>query len=260
METHEEWGKKTTEELLELYAKTGELALKQEIVLRYTGLIKSIALQMRNIYMGFSQVDDIINEGVIVMMNAVDKYDSSKNAKFEAYISKRIKGMIIDLARKQDWIPRSVRKSVKDVEEAIGELHSRDGQYPSEEKIAEYLQIPLEKYHEIMKKSTLFNILSLDMVLAEAQDSYSGFQLPQGEELEQPEKVFLKKEVSRILVDGIQTLKEKEQLVISLYYVEELNMRQIADILEVSEPRVSQIHSNAIKKLKKYMESSDKKE
>lgn len=184
---------------------------------------------------GFSQVDDIINEGVIVMMNAVDKYDSSKNAKFETYISKRIKGMIIDLARKQDWIPRSVRKSVKDVEEAIGELHSRDGQYPSEEKIAEYLQIPLEKYHEIMKKSTLFNILSLDMVLAEAQDSYSGFQLPQGEALEQPEKVFLKKEVSRILVDGIQTLKEKEQLVISLYYVEELNMRQIADILEVSE-------------------------
>ena len=84
--------------------------------------------------------------------------------------------------------------------------------------------------------------------------------LPQGEEREQPEKILLRKEVSQILVDAIGTLKEKEQLVISLYYVEELNMRQIAGILEVSEPRVSQIHSNAIKKLKKYMETSEKDE
>ncbi len=258
MGTYEEWENKTTEELLELYSQTRELALKQTITLRYTGLIRSIALQMKNIYMSFSQVDDIINEGVIVMMNAIDKYDSSKNAKFETYISKRIKGMIIDLARKQDWIPRSVRKSVKDVEEAISELHNKEGQYPSEEKVAEYLNISLEKYHEIMKKATLFNILSLDMVLAETQDSYGGFQVSPSEELEQPEKVFLKKEISQILVEGIHTLKEKEQLVISLYYIDELNMRQIAEVLEVSEPRVSQIHSNAIRKLKKYMESVDK--
>lgn len=255
MQTQNEWENKTTEELLELYAQTKELAVKQTIILRHTGLIKSIALQMKNVYMSFSQVDDIINEGVIVMMNAVEKYDSSKNAKFETYISKRIKGMIIDIARKQDWIPRSVRKSVKDVEAAITELHIIDGKYPSEERIAEYLKIPLEKYHEIMKKSTLFNILSLDVVMAETQDSYSGYQIPSEEEHEQPEKILLKKELSQILADGIRELKEKEQLVLSLYYVEELNMKQIADIIEVSEPRVSQIHSNAIKKLKKYMES-----
>ena len=258
MERREEWERKTTEELLELYKETKDLAVKQEIVLRYIGLIKSIALQMRNVYIGFSQVDDIINEGVIVMMKAVDKYDSSKNAKFETYISKRIKGMIIDLARKQDWVPRSIRKSVKDVEEAVVNCIVKMVRYPTEEEVAEYLQISLEKYHEIIKNSTLFHILSLDMVLTEMQDSYGGYQLPQGEELEQPKKILLKKEVSQILVDAIQTLKEKEQLVISLYYVEELNMRQIAGILEVSEPRVSQIHSNAIKKLKKYMESSEK--
>lgn len=257
METYEEWAEMTTEELLDLYSKTGELAVKQAIVLRYTGLIKSIALQMRNVYISFSQIDDILNEGVIVLMNAIDKYDSSKNAKFETYISKRIKGMIIDLARKQDWIPRSVRKRVKDVEEAVNVLHNREGKYPSEEEVAEYLNIPVEKYHEIMKKAVLFNVLSLDIVLAEKQDSYSSFQMPQGEELEQPEKVFLRKEISQILVEGIHKLKEKEQLVISLYYVDELNMKQIAEVLEVSEPRVSQIHSNAIKKLRKYMETAD---
>lgn len=258
MQIHNEWENKTTEELLELYKQTGELAVKQAIVLRYTGLIKSIALQMKNVYVSFSQVDDIINEGVIVMMNAVEKYDSNKNAKFETYISKRIKGMIIDLARKQDWIPRSVRKSVKDVEAAVTQLHSINGRYPSEEEVAQYLNISLDKYHEIMKKSTLFNILSLDMVLAETQDSYSGFQMPAEEEQSQPEEIFLKKEVSQLLADGVRELKEKEQLVISLYYVDELNMKQIAEIMEVSEPRVSQIHSNAIKKLKKYMESVEK--
>lgn len=259
MQVRDKWENKTTEELLELYKQTGELAVKQAIILRYTGLIRSIALQMKNVYMSFSQVDDIINEGVLVMMNAVEKYDSSKNAKFETYISKRIKGMIIDLARKQDWIPRSVRKSVKDVEEAIATLHSIDGKYPSEERVAQYLNISLEKYHEIMKKSTLFNILSLDMVLAEKQDSYSGFQMP-AEDQSQPEEIFLKKELSQTLAEGIRGLKEKEQLVISFYYADELNMKQIADIMGVSEPRVSQIHSNAIKKLKKYMESVEKRE
>lgn len=153
METYEEWAEMTTEELLDLYSKTGELAVKQAIVLRYTGLIKSIALQMRNVYISFSQIDDILNEGVIVLMNAIDKYDSSKNAKFETYISKRIKGMIIDLARKQDWIPRSVRKRVKDVEEAVNELHNREGKYPSEEEVAEYLDIPIH-----LTPETLFGL------------------------------------------------------------------------------------------------------
>lgn len=256
METYEEWAEMSTEELLELYSKTKDLSVKQAVVLRYTGLIKSIALQMRNVYISFSQIDDILNEGVIVLMNAIDKYDSSKNAKFETYISKRIKGMIIDLARKQDWIPRSVRKRVKEVEEAINELHNKEGKYPSEEEVAEYLNISIEKYHDIMKKEVLFNVLSLDIVLAEKQDSYSSYQMPQGDEVEQPEKVFLRKEISQILAEGIHKLKEKEQLVISLYYVDELNMKQIAEVLEVSEPRVSQIHSNAIKKLRKYMETA----
>ena len=91
MERREEWERKTTEELLELYKETKDLAVKQKMMLRYIGLIKSIALQMRNVYIGFSQVEDMINEGVIVMMKAVEKYDSSKNAKFETYISKQIK-------------------------------------------------------------------------------------------------------------------------------------------------------------------------
>ena len=245
---------KTNEELLKLYKETGSLDIKQEIVMRYIYLVKSIALQMRDIYLSFYQVDDIINEGVIAIMSAIDKFDMDKNVKFETYISKRIKGMIIDLARKQDWVPRSARKSIRDIEEAVTTLYNKLGYYPSVQEVTDYLNITPEKYQETMRKASLFNILSLDMVLAEAQGNEVGVTLPQGDKSEQPESKFLKKELTQVLAEGVGTLKENEQLVISLYYIDELNMRQIADVLNVSEPRVSQIHTNAIKKLRKHME------
>ncbi len=125
MNTQEQYKDKTNEELLKLYKETGSLEVKQEIVMRYIYLVKSIALQMRDIYMSFSQVDDIISEGVIAIMSSIDKFDMDKNVKFETFISKRIKGMIIDLARKQDWVPRSTRKSTRDIEEAVTTLYNR---------------------------------------------------------------------------------------------------------------------------------------
>ena len=211
----EMYKEKTNEELLQLYKETDSLEIKQELVMRYVYLVKSIALQMRDIYMSFAQVDDIVNEGVIAIMSAIDKFDPDKNVKFETYISKRIKGMIIDIARKQDWVPRSTRKNTRDIEEAVTTLYNRLGHYPSTQEVIQYLNITPERYQE---------------------------------------NRFLQKEVMEVLAEGISQLKENEQLVVSLYYIDELNMRQIAQVLEVSEPRVSQIHTNAIRKLKKHME------
>ncbi|MEZ3435888.1 MAG: FliA/WhiG family RNA polymerase sigma factor [Lachnospiraceae bacterium] len=245
---------KSNEELLKLYKETNSLEVKQELVMRYIYLVKSIALQMRDIYLSFVQVDDIINEGVIAIMSAIDKFDMDKHVKFETYISKRIKGMIIDLARKQDWVPRSTRKNTRDIEDAVTTLYNKLGYYPSVQEVTDYLDISTEKYHETMRKAALFNILSLDMVLAEAQGNEISTKLDQGEPPSQPEDKFLQKELSEILATGIRGLKDNEQLVVSLYYIDELNMRQIADVMQVSEPRVSQIHSNAIRKLRKYME------
>ena len=168
MGTQELYKEKSNDELLKLYKETGSLEIKQEIVMRYVYLVKSIALQMRDIYLSFVQVDDIINEGVIAIMSAIDKFDIDKNVKFETYISKRIKGMIIDLARKQDWVPRSTRKNTRDIEDAVTTLYNKLGYYPSIQEVTDYLDISMEKYHETMRKAALFNILSLDMVLAEA--------------------------------------------------------------------------------------------
>ena len=255
MNTEELYKEKSNEELLQLYKETGSLEIKQEIVMRYIYLVKSIALQMRDIYMSFVQVDDVINEGVIAIMSAIDKFDMDKNVKFETYISKRIKGMIIDLARKQDWVPRSTRKNTRDIEDAVTTLYNKHGYYPSVQEVTEYLDITTEKYHDTMRKAALFNLLSLDMVLAEAQGNEIGARMTAQQDMqEQPEEHFLKRELTEVLADGISALKENEQMVVSLYYIEELNMRQIAEVMEVSEPRVSQIHANAIRKLRKHME------
>lgn len=245
---------KTNEELLLLYEKTGTLDIKQELAMRYLYIVKSIAIQMRDVYVSFTQLEDIVHEGVIVLMSALDKYDSSKNVKFETYVSKRIRGMIIDIARKQDWIPRSVRKSFRDINDAAAAYYGMHGQMPSDTAVAEKLNMDMDKYQEVMNKSNLFSVLSLDMVLEETSEKRRTAKLPSADQSSQPEAHYLEEEFKGILANGIRSLKENEQIVISLYYMEELNMKKIAEVLQVSEPRVSQIHANAIRKLKVYIE------
>ena len=243
----------TNEELLALYRQTGRLEVKQEIALRYLYIVKSIAVQMRNVYAGFSQVEDIVNEGVIMLMKAIDKYEADKNAKFETYVSKRIRGMIIDIARKQDWIPRSVRKSYRDIKEAAVAFYSENGREPTADELSALLDMDKEKFRDIMGKANLFSVLSLDMVLEETKEQYRSIQIPSDKKEEQPEDHLMDKEFRRILAAGIRSLKDNEQTVISLYYIEELNMKEIAGIMHVSEPRISQIHAGAIRKLKEYI-------
>ncbi|HIZ81229.1 MAG TPA: FliA/WhiG family RNA polymerase sigma factor [Candidatus Mediterraneibacter pullistercoris] len=256
MSSHEnQFTDKTNEELLEEYSRTKDLAVKQELVSRYMYVIKTIAIQMRDVYLSFTQVEDIIQEGVIVLMNLLDKYDSSKNAKFETYLSRRMRGLVIDLARKQEWGSRNVRKSMKQIENAIAELTIRDGKTPDSKDVAKHLNMPYDKYQEVIGKNSLLSIISLDMVLEESQEKNHAPQAPAaGPEL-QPEETYLKKELSEVLEQGISQLKEKEKIIISLYYVEELNMREIAEIMEVSEPRISQLHAGAIRKLTEYIEN-----
>lgn len=253
VEASKDFGGLTNEELLTEYQKTGELSMKQELVMRYVYIVRSIAIQMRDVYVSFAQIEDIVNEGVLVIMSALDKFDPEKNVKFETYISKRIKGMVIDMARKQDWIPRSVRKNARDIDEVTTKLYNELGRYPTPEEVAGHMNMSLEKYQEAQRKTTLFNVLSLDLVLDDGGESKKTVYLPSKNENEQPELNCLKKEAGEILAEGIRSLKENEQLVISLYYVEELNMKQIAEVMSISEPRVSQIHANAVKKLKTYL-------
>lgn len=242
-----------TDELLSLYKRTGIQEYKWPLVLRYEGLIKSIALQIFGVYSGFAQVDDIVNEGIITLMNSVDKFDPEKGTKFETYVSKRIRGMIIDLARQQDWLPRSVRKRSREIDQAVSILCNRLSRFPTDREIAEYMGLSMDKYHEDAAATALCNIVSLEAIFEHRGEGDTGISLAVGE-ADLPEASVQQKELREQLSAGIRTLRENEQMVLSLYYERGLNMRNIAQVMDISEPRVSQIHSRAIQKLRVYLD------
>lgn len=246
---------KPTEELFQLYRQTGDQGVKQEIVMRYSGIVKTIAIQLRGVYVSFADMDDIINEGILTLMQAVDRFDPEKNVKFESYASLRIRGAIVDLARKQDWVPRNVRKLGKAIDQAFSELYFKLGRYPSDEEVAESLDITVEKYYKALSETNLFNILSLDALVDGLQeDAPNEKYLRDFNGDAMPAKSLEKKELHTVLKNSVESLRENEQIVISLYYKEELNMKEIAKVMGISEPRVSQLHSAALKKLRVNLE------
>lgn len=246
------WKDMTAEELVAEYQSTGKLAVKQELVLRYIHIVRGIALQMRGVYLNFAQVDDIISEGVIALMNAVDKFDPNKNVKFETYISKRIRGLVIDLARRQDWVSRSVRRNLREIDQASNSLFVELGRAPTDQEIAQRMGITLEKYQQMLGKTNLCNILSLESMLEDSVHGVAGNSMLAPSE-SQPEQYLQEEELRQSLRNGIESLLENERMVVSLYYEQELNMKEIAQVMGVSEPRISQIHANAIRKLRAYM-------
>lgn len=244
-------------ELMALYKENKELEVKQELTLRYLTLIRKIAFQMRNVYLNFSQMDDIINESVLAVMNGIDKFEPEQNVKFETFITKRIRGLIIDLARKQDWIPRSVRQTAKEIDQTAADLFTELGRIPTEEEIAEKMNLPLEQYQQEVGKSDFFQILSLDSVLTDVPDSVTMKHVNSSERMELPEDHVLREERKEQLIEAIGCLREKEKLVVSLYYQQDLNMKDIAKVLEISEARVSQLHSAALRRMRQYLEQKE---
>ena len=244
-----------TDGMLKLYKRTGCQDYKWPLVLRYAGLVKSIALRVVGVYHAFAQIDDIVNEGILTLMSAVDKYDPDKGTKFETYASRRIRGMIIDLARRQDWLPRSVRKRSREIDQAVGDLCGTLGRFPTEQEIADKMGVGLEKYQEDLASTALSGIVSLEAIFERRGEGDTGLFLTDSDIGNQPEESLQRVELREKLVEGIRSLREKEQLVLSLYYEKGLNMRRIAQVLDVSEPRVSQIHSRAIQKLRFYLQS-----
>ena len=242
----------TTEELFALYRESGDQQLKWEIAMRYTGLIKSIALQIRGVFCSFTQLDDIINEGLIVLAEAVDKFDPEKG-RFEVYVAKRIRGMIVDLARQQDWVPRTVRQRAQRIERAATELYNETGRYPSDAQIAEHLGMSIEEYQETLTNSSLHSILSLQE-LFESSDLWLSDPGTEEGAQSSPEQRLMDEELTETLAKAIGGMKENEQLVLSLYYEKNLKMKDIAAVMDITPPRVSQIHARAVQKLKVMME------
>lgn len=242
-----------TDDLLALYKQTGDEELKWPLVLRYEGLIKSAALQIRGVYSSFAQVDDIVSEGIFTLLSALDKFDPDKGIKFETYVAKRIRGMVIDLARKQDWLPRNIRQRAKEIDTAVSHLANELGRFPTDHEVAGHLGIPTDKYQKEAARVALSNTLSLDALMdARDMEGYR-FEVSTEDPTVQPEAVLEDQELQETLASGIAALQKNEQIVLSLYYEKNLHMKEIAQVMGVSEPRISQIHSRAIQKLREHM-------
>ena len=242
-----------TADLLARYKQTGDEELKWPLVLRYEGLIKSAALQIRGVYSSFAQVDDIVSEGILTLLSSIDKFDPEKGIKFETYVAKRIRGMVIDLARKQDWLPRNIRQRAKEIDSAVSHLANELGRFPTDQEVAGHLGIPTDKYQKEAARVALSNTLSLDALMDARDLEGHRFEVSTEDPTVQPETVLEEQELQETLAQGISELQENEQIVLSLYYEKNLHMKEIAQVMGVSEPRISQIHSRAIQKLRDHM-------
>ena len=203
-------------------------------------------------YLGYNvEYDDLVSYGIFGLIDAIDKFDSMKAVKFETYASLRIRGAILDQIRKMDWIPRTIRQKQKKIDGAIKEIETATGRAATDEEIAANLGISDEDYLAWQSQMKITNVVSLN----EFMESGSEVPAEQTEQrrFESPEEVIEKAELKKILQQALELLTEKEKKVILLYYYEDLTLKEISNVLEVSESRISQLHTRALQKMKSKM-------
>jgi len=239
------------------YAATKELIIRDKLILEYLHLVKYIAGRM-NIYFGSNiEYDDLVSFGVFGLIDAIDKFDINKGVKFETYASLRIRGSIIDSVRELDWIPRSLRQKNKELEKVYSDLELQEGRPPTDEEIADRMNISIQEYNKMLSEVNLVNLVSLDEFIEQNIQIEREMISDNSEDL--PEHSLELSELKDILGNTIDKLPQKEKLVISLYYFEELTLKEISVIMKVSESRISQLHTKAVIRLKdkmnKYLKS-----
>lgn len=240
-------------------AKKIDRRTKEKLILEYSALIKFIAQKIAVRLPSNIEFDDLVSSGVIGLMDAIDKYDPSRDNKFKTYAEFRIRGAILDELRAQDWVPRSVREKAKQLERAHVRLEQGLGRVPTEDELTAELKITKEEYYDLLNQVKSVSILSLDEAGSfNSSDRKSILSLLESCKIPSPLAQLNIKKVKEVVTKAIESLPEKQRLVLSLYYYEDLNLKEIGEVLEVTESRVSQLHTQAIlwlrRKLKTYFE------
>jgi RNA polymerase sigma factor for flagellar operon FliA len=228
-----------------------QLADKNELVERHASLVKRIAHHLLARLPASVLVDDLIQAGMIGLLEASRNFDGTKGASFETFAGIRIRGSMLDEIRKGDWTPRSVHKNGRAITEAINQVERETGRDARDFDVAEKLHVSIDQYHQMLTEVNVGKIIGIedlgvtDDVIADERSKGS----------DTPFEDLLQGSFQKALAHAITTLPEREAIVLSLYYDEELNLREIGEVLDVSESRVSQIHSQAMLKLKSRMQS-----
>jgi len=225
---------------------------QQQMVMQYAPLVRHVARALPLEIPGLLEFEDAVGYGTCGLVEAVRRYDPTKGTNFHAYAVRRIRGSMIDAFRRMDRLSRTMRQKAREVQRAQGELESALGRSPSDQETAAHMHVSLSQYREVASNSRWVTI-SLDRMLDKNDDgdSFPAAEMPTAEEDIDFTRSFDEKELHEELARAVQTLPERERLVISLYYVEHLIMKDIATVLSVSETRVSQLHAQAVKRLRR---------
>ncbi len=236
--------------LWEEYAGTRSPEVREKIILEYAPLVKVVAGRL-SMYLGYNvEYEDLVSYGIFGLIDAIDKFDCLKDVKFETYASLRIRGAILDQIRKMDWIPRTIRQKQKRIDAAIKEIETQYGRSATDEEIARLLGITDEEYLDWQSQMKITNVVSLNEFLEQGSEVSNEAGSTKSAAFDSPEEILERDELKKMLEQALELLTEKERKVIVLYYYEDLTLKEISNILEVSESRISQLHTRALQKMR----------
>ncbi len=238
--------------LWERWKKNGDEAARHDLIVRHMRVVRYIAGRMAIHVPSSVDIDDLIGWGALGLLDAVEKFDPAQNIKFATYASIRVRGAIIDQIRSLDWAPRSLRMMARKIGAAKEKLRHEQGREPHPEQIAEALGIATEQVEDVQMQLQTAHVLSLDDYLpAERGSETRKLEMTADPDMPTPETVAVERERQEFLVQAILALPEQMQKVLNLYYYEDLTLKEVGAVLEVTESRVCQVHSAAMKKLRK---------
>jgi len=239
-------------ELWSRYRKTRDAGIRDAIIKQYAPLVKYVAGKVSIGMPHNVDFDDLVGFGVFGLFDAIEKFDPEKHVKFKTYAVTRIRGSIIDELRSIDWVPRSVRQKSRELDEAVQRLESKLGRAATDEEIAREMNLDQNDFNKVMLKVSGTSLLSLNDIWnsGDENDKVSLVDTIESPSSLQPEMIVEKDEIKRVIVEAIQNLPEKEKKVLVLYYYEDLTLKEIGKVLEVTESRISQLHTKAISRLR----------
>ena len=246
----DEAGKK---KLWEEYAKAKSPEVREKIILEYAPLVKVVAGRL-SMYLGYNvEYEDLVSYGIFGLIDAIDKFDFLKDVKFETYASLRIRGAILDQIRKMDWIPRTIRQKQKKIDAVIRDIEARYGRSATDEEVSSGLGITEEEYLDWQSQMKITNVVSLNEFLEQGSEVPNEASQSRSSQFDSPEEVLERDELKKMLTESLELLTEKERKVIVFYYYEDLTLKEISNILGVSESRISQLHTRALQKMRTKM-------
>lgn len=235
-----------------MYTAKGTTNNTDQMLKQHSGLVKKMAYQLKAKLPSCVELDDLVQAGMIGLMDAIQRYEDNHGAQFETYASQRVRGAMLDELRGADWLPRGIRKNMRDIEVAVQQLEQKLGRPPTESEIAKHMNFTLDDYYDVLSDCQGHQLIYYE----DFQDDDGGEHFLDryvDDDTSDPVKSLLESDFREALIDSIEHLPEREKLLMGLYYEQELNLKEIGAIMSVSESRVCQLHSQAVARLRASM-------